>query len=167
MTYTTAHSNTRSLTHCVRRGIEPVSLWILVGFITIEPWWELLHWSFYLSFIQTRSVLLLWYVWEKASMSLGNVNRRIISRIISGDPLLLIYAFLILIFYNSSYTLPWGITGQTIPWILLCLVLDPCFRKVLLCIWLDWEGIFPILPCEEGLKPGWSLGGREGHGWDC
>ena len=36
-TYTIAHSNTGSLTHWGRPGIEPVSSWILVGFITIEP----------------------------------------------------------------------------------------------------------------------------------
>ena len=32
-TYNTAHSNAGSLTHRVRPGIEPGSLWILVGFI--------------------------------------------------------------------------------------------------------------------------------------
>ena len=35
-TYTTAQSNTRSLTHWVRPEIEPVSSWILVGFHTAE-----------------------------------------------------------------------------------------------------------------------------------
>ena len=39
--YTTAYNNTRSLTHWVSPGIEPVSSWILVGFITTEPWQEL------------------------------------------------------------------------------------------------------------------------------
>ena len=33
-TYTTLHSNTRSLTHWARPGIEPASSWILVGFLT-------------------------------------------------------------------------------------------------------------------------------------
>ena len=32
--------NTWSLTHWVRRGIEPASSWILVRFITAEPQWE-------------------------------------------------------------------------------------------------------------------------------
>ena len=32
-TYTTAHSNTRSLTHRARPGIEPISSWILVVFV--------------------------------------------------------------------------------------------------------------------------------------
>ena len=41
-TYTTAHGKARSLTHWARPGIEPASSWILVGFITTEPWWELL-----------------------------------------------------------------------------------------------------------------------------
>ena len=37
-----AHSNTASLTHWARQGIEPVSSWILVRFITAEPPRELL-----------------------------------------------------------------------------------------------------------------------------
>ena len=36
-TYTTVHSNTRSLTHWARPGIEPVSSWILARFISAEP----------------------------------------------------------------------------------------------------------------------------------
>ena len=40
-TYTTAHSNTGSLTHWVRLGIEPESSWLPVGFMTTDPWWEL------------------------------------------------------------------------------------------------------------------------------
>ena len=38
---TTAHSNARSFTHWVRPGTEPVSSWILVRFISAEPWREL------------------------------------------------------------------------------------------------------------------------------
>ena len=41
MTYPTAHGNAGSLTHRVRPAIEPASSWILVGFVTTEPWWEL------------------------------------------------------------------------------------------------------------------------------
>ena len=41
VTYTTAHGNTRSLTHWARPGIEPTSSWILVRFITAEPQWVL------------------------------------------------------------------------------------------------------------------------------
>ena len=41
VTYTTAPGNTKSLTHWVRPGIEPMSLWILVRFITTGPQWEL------------------------------------------------------------------------------------------------------------------------------
>ena len=33
--------NAESLTHWARLGIEPMSSWILVGFITAEPWREL------------------------------------------------------------------------------------------------------------------------------
>ena len=41
-TYTTAHGNAGSLTHRVRPGIEPTSSWILVGFVSAAPQWELL-----------------------------------------------------------------------------------------------------------------------------
>ena len=41
LTYTTAHSNSGSLTHWVRPGIQPTSSWILVGFVTTEPQREL------------------------------------------------------------------------------------------------------------------------------
>ena len=37
----TAHGNDRSLTHWVRPGIQPVSSWILVRFVTAKPWQEL------------------------------------------------------------------------------------------------------------------------------
>ena len=40
-TYTTAHGNAGSLTHLARPGIELASSWILVGYITTEPQWEL------------------------------------------------------------------------------------------------------------------------------
>ena len=42
-TYTTAHSNTGTLTHWSRPGIKPESSWILVKFVTAEPQWELLN----------------------------------------------------------------------------------------------------------------------------
>ena len=37
----TTHGNARSLTHCARPEIEPVSSWILVGCVTAEPGREL------------------------------------------------------------------------------------------------------------------------------
>ena len=40
-TYTTAHSNTGSLSHWSRSGIQSTSSWILVGFVTTEPQWEI------------------------------------------------------------------------------------------------------------------------------
>ena len=42
LTYTTAHGNARSLTHCMRPGIEPATSQFLVGLISTVPWWELL-----------------------------------------------------------------------------------------------------------------------------
>ena len=41
VTYTTAHGNTRSVTHWARPGVEPVSSWILVVLISTVPQWEL------------------------------------------------------------------------------------------------------------------------------
>ena len=38
---TTAHGNAESLTHWARPGIEPTCSWLLVGFVTAEPQWEL------------------------------------------------------------------------------------------------------------------------------
>ena len=43
----TAHGNTGSLTHWVRPGIKPSSSCILVGFVSAEPWRELLTWELY------------------------------------------------------------------------------------------------------------------------
>ena len=40
VTNMTANGNAGSLTHWARPGIEPVSSWILVEFITTEPQWE-------------------------------------------------------------------------------------------------------------------------------
>ena len=64
VTYTTAHRNARSPTHWTRLGIEPTSLWILVGFIYTVPQQELPRGSFsYLSLLgnekETLSVILL------------------------------------------------------------------------------------------------------------
>ena len=42
-TYPTAHGNARFLTHWARPGTEPISSWILVGFVTTEPQRELLY----------------------------------------------------------------------------------------------------------------------------
>jgi len=51
-TYTTAHSNARSLTHGARPGIEPASSWILVGAQPTEPRWEL-HSPYFLFFLKS------------------------------------------------------------------------------------------------------------------
>ena len=42
-TYTTAHSNTGSLTHWARPGIEPTTSWLLARFVSAVPQGELLH----------------------------------------------------------------------------------------------------------------------------
>ena len=40
-TYTTAQGNAGSLAHWARPGIEPASSWMLIRFVSAEPWWEL------------------------------------------------------------------------------------------------------------------------------
>ena len=45
-TYTTAHGNAGSVIHWARPGIELSSSWVLVRFITAEPQWEFLAFSF-------------------------------------------------------------------------------------------------------------------------
>ena len=42
-THSTAHGNAGSLSHWARPGIGPASTWMLVRFVSSEPWWELLH----------------------------------------------------------------------------------------------------------------------------
>ena len=61
--YTTARSNTGSLTHSARPGIESPSSWILVGFVTAELRREL-HLAplfFFLSFLPFLGPLL-WHI---------------------------------------------------------------------------------------------------------
>ena len=48
VTYATVHSNTRSLTHWARSGIEPTSSCILVRLVTAEPQQEIQGGSFWL-----------------------------------------------------------------------------------------------------------------------
>ena len=44
-TYPRAHGNAGSLIHEARPGIEPASSWILVGFVSAAPQWELPQWN--------------------------------------------------------------------------------------------------------------------------
>ena len=64
-TYTTAHRNTRSLTHWARPGIDPASSWILVGFISAAPQWELQHPLIFDTVLITcyYSSFLFWCLW--------------------------------------------------------------------------------------------------------
>ena len=39
-TYTTTHGNAKSLTRWARPGIKTVPLWMLVRFVSAEPWQE-------------------------------------------------------------------------------------------------------------------------------
>ena len=57
------HGNARSLTHWERSGIKPTSLWILVGFVTAQPWRELLTWAFLHCFlyVEVRVSCVFWF----------------------------------------------------------------------------------------------------------
>ena len=48
---TTAHSNTRSLTHWVRPGIKSVFSWMLVRFVSAEPPWKFLFLFFFFNVV--------------------------------------------------------------------------------------------------------------------
>ena len=74
MTYTTAHSNDGSLTHRVRSGIELVSSWTLVGFVTTEPQQELPG----TTFIKIKTIGLLRQHCPRSSVSLlsGNLAQK-------------------------------------------------------------------------------------------
>ena len=54
--YLTAHSNTGSLTHRARPGIEPASSWILVRFASVGPQWELSHAPFVITLSMWNNV---------------------------------------------------------------------------------------------------------------
>ena len=45
-TYTTTHGNTGSPAHWSKPGMEPTSSWILVGFVSAVPQWELMKHHF-------------------------------------------------------------------------------------------------------------------------
>ena len=70
-THTTAHGNTRSLTHWARPGIEPITSWFRVGFVSAVPWWELqvsikFYWNtFVLIYLHTAhsSLWPRWHSW--------------------------------------------------------------------------------------------------------
>ena len=57
--YTTAHSITGFLTHWVRPGSKPAPSWVLVRFISTEPWQENIFWLYRNSvFLCVFSILL-------------------------------------------------------------------------------------------------------------
>jgi len=57
-TYTTAHSNAGPLTHWARPGIEPVSSWILVGFLThCATTRTPLFWVLFVSYISQNEII--------------------------------------------------------------------------------------------------------------
>ena len=69
MTYTAAHGNARSLTHCIRPRIEPVSSIILVGFVTTEP---ILSFLTPVNFVHSSTLNILFNF--KYTLQLGNLG---------------------------------------------------------------------------------------------
>ena len=57
-TYTTALGNAGSLIHWVRPGEEPTTSWFLVGFVSAEPWQELLV----VSFLKWKNLYIVWNI---------------------------------------------------------------------------------------------------------
>ena len=73
-TYTTALGHTRFLTHWARLGIKSASSWMLVGFVTTQPLWELQvliltaktapwQWQWSLCSSLGRMARLWWWAW--------------------------------------------------------------------------------------------------------
>jgi len=58
-TYTTAHGNARSLTHCARPGIEPATSWFLVGFVNHCAMTGTLLFTFLTMFSEEHTFLIL------------------------------------------------------------------------------------------------------------
>ena len=55
-TYITVHSDARSLAHWASPGMEPTSSWILVGFVTTAPQWELIIYLFLWNIYPVNSI---------------------------------------------------------------------------------------------------------------
>ena len=64
--YTPVHGNARSPTHWMRPGIVPASSWILVGFASTVPQWELQPLKFKLTYISHK--ICNSQRWEEASL---------------------------------------------------------------------------------------------------
>ena len=119
-TYTTAHSNARSLTHWARPGIKCASSWMLVRFVAAEPWWELLGHAF---LIHSVIVCLCW----KFSLFTFNV-------IIDFLRLQLLFYFFVfyLFYFFSVFSLDYVSNFQQIHFdlsiVFLSVTLDSLFR---------------------------------------
>ena len=73
-TDTTAHSNTRSLTHWVRTGIKPTTSWFLVRFVSTAPRWELLLFLHLLRWSWFFFLFLILLMWCMTSINLHILN---------------------------------------------------------------------------------------------
>ena len=64
VTYTTAHNQltTGSLTHWARLGIKLASSWMLVRFISNEPWWELRMFLILLNYYSLQKIKMVYFM---------------------------------------------------------------------------------------------------------
>ena len=67
VTYTIAHT-ARSLTHWERPGIEPITSWFLVGFVSTVPQWELQNGDFLI--LPISSIFDIWLSTVRKKLSL-------------------------------------------------------------------------------------------------
>ena len=83
--YHSSRGNVRSLTQWARPGTEPVFSWILVGFITTKPWWELhyacqFRYHIYQWVISYFSIIFdftseLWKIWTASRICGSSLHR--------------------------------------------------------------------------------------------
>ena len=77
VTYTTVHGNTGSLIHWVRPGIEPMSSWMLVGFITAEAQQNSLSWGF-LVILCFNTMTSIFLIKSGGHISWGKIKSRVL-----------------------------------------------------------------------------------------
>ena len=92
-TYTTAHGNTRSLTHWVRPAIKPASSWILARFISTVPRWKLQ--TLFLKYLKLKMCLnenTTENFWDRAEAMLRRNFKAFYAHIRKEEPKSIIYA---------------------------------------------------------------------------
>ena len=123
-TCTRAHSNSGSLTHWVRPEIEPASSWMLVRFVSAEPWWKILN--DFLKLKYNWFTVLCWFL----------LNCKVTQSYI-------LYIYKCIYIQSLSYVVFYhGLSRETAYSSLCCTVGPHCFSEVSLV--LKWESF--LLP---------------------